>query len=100
MSGTDTTPTNYVLTATADTTGWLIVFPSGVKVPVQVTVSGDSVIQKTGLFASQRRKGMKVKTEGTMRLQDGKLVGTTVAHYSSAGPDSVLRLRTEGTKMP
>src|SRR4051794_22238893 len=30
-SGTDTTPTNYVLTATADTTGWMITFPSGVK---------------------------------------------------------------------
>src|SRR5512132_1263942 len=33
-SGTDTTATTYVLTATADTTGWLITFPSGVKVPL------------------------------------------------------------------
>jgi hypothetical protein len=99
-SGTDTTPTKYVLTATADTTGWMIVFPSGVKVPMQVSVSGDSLIEKTGTFASQRRKGAKVKTDGVMRLQDGKLVGTTVAHYSSTGADSVLRMRVEGTKMP
>ena len=99
-SGSDTSSTNYVLTATADTAGWVITFPSGVKVPLHVTVSGDSVIEKTGMFASQRRKGMKVMTEASMKLQGGKLVGTTVAHYSKAGPDSVLRLRTEGTKIP
>ena len=99
-SGSDTSSTNYVLTATADTAGWVITFPSGVKVPLHVTVSGDSVIEKTGMFASQRRKGMKVMTEASMKMQGGKLVGTTVAHYSKAGPDSVLRLRTEGTKIP
>ena len=99
-SGTDTTATTYVLTASADTTGWMMTFPSGVKVPVHVTVSGDSLIEKTGTFASQRRKGVKVMTEGSLRLQSGKLVGTTIAHYAKAGADSVLRLRTEGTKMP
>jgi hypothetical protein len=99
-TGTDTSATTYVLTATADTTGWMITFPSGVKVPVHVTVSGDSVIQKTGTFASQRRKGVKVMTEGSFKLQNGKMVGTTIAHYSTAGADSVLRLHTEGTKTP
>lgn len=99
-SGTDTTSTNYVLTATADTMGWVIAFPSGLKVPVHVSVSGDSVIEKTGTFASQRRKGATVMTEGVMRVQGGKLTGITTAHYAKAGPDSVLRLRTEGTKMP
>jgi hypothetical protein len=99
-SGTDTAATNFVLTATADTTGWVMTFPSGVKVPVHVAVSGDSVVEKTGSFASQRRKGVKVMSEGSLRLQNGKLVGTTIAHYAKAGPDSVLRLHTEGTKMP
>jgi len=99
-SGKDTSTTSYVLTATADTTGWVITFPSGLKVPIHVMVSGDSVISKTGTFASQRRKGVKVMTENSLKLQNGKLVGTTIAHYSKAGPDSVLRLHTEGTKMP
>ena len=99
-AGTDTTATNYVLTATADTAGWVMTFPSGLKVPVHIVVSGDSIIQKTGTFASQRRKGVKVSTEGVFRLQDGKLVGSTTAHYAKAGADSVLRLRTEGTKAP
>lgn len=99
-TGKDTSATSYVLTATADTTGWMISFPSGLKVPVHVTLSGDSVIQRTGTFASQRRKGVKVSTEGSFHLQNGKLVGTTIAHYAKAGADSVLRLRTEGTRAP
>ena len=99
-SGKDTTATTYVMTATADTTGWMINFPSGVKVPVHVTVSGDSLVEKTATFASQRRKGVKVSTDGVFRLQNGKLVGTTIAHYAKAGADSMLRLHTEGTKVP
>ena len=98
-SGTDTTPTDYVLTATADTTGWMIEFPSGVKVPLSVKVDGDSVMTTSGTFASQRRKNVKVRTEATMRMQDGKLVGMTTARYDTKGADSVLQLRGTGTRM-
>ena len=94
----DTTPTTYTLTASADST-WQIVFASGLKVPVHVTASGDSVILKTGTYSSQRRKGVKVMTEGASRMQGGKLVGTTTAHYQGV-KDSVLKLNTEGTKKP
>ena len=99
-SGTDTSATTFELAATADSAGWVMTFPSGVKVPMQVTVSGDSLISKTGTFASQRRKGTKVSTESVYRMQGGKLVGTTIAHYQKAGADSVLRLHSEGTKVP
>jgi hypothetical protein len=99
-SGPDTTATTYTLTSTADTTGWVADFPSGLKVPIHVMVSGDSVMTKTEEFSSQRRKNMKVWSEGFFHLQGGKLVGTTIAHYKTAGADSVLRLKTEGTKMP
>lgn len=100
MEGKDTSATKYTLTATADTSGWMIDFPSGVKVPMQITVSGDSLITKTGTFSSQRRKNVKVFTEGSFRMQGGKMVGMTTAHYQGAGADSVLHLRTEGTKAP
>lgn len=99
-SGTDTIPTNFVLTATADTTGWLITFPTGVKVPMQVSASGDSLIVKSGTFASQRRKGVKVATEGVWRLENGSLAGMTTARYVGGGADSVLVLRMTSTKMP
>lgn len=99
-SGKDTSATKYVLTATADTTGWMMSFPSGLKVPLYISVSGDSLLEHTGSFASQRRKGLKVMTEGSLKMQGGKLVGMTTAHYAKAGADSVITLRTEGTKMP
>jgi hypothetical protein len=98
-SGKDTSVTKYTITATADTSGWVIDFPSGVKVPVHVMLSGDSVMIKTGEFSSQRRKNVKVWTEGSARLQGGKLVGETTAHYQKAGADSVLKLKIDGTKM-
>lgn len=98
-TGKDTTPTKFVLTSTSDSTA-LVAFPSGVKVKQHVTISGDSVIMKSDVFPSQRRKGVKVQTEVVSRLQDGKISGVTTAHYTNAGADSVLRLRTEGTKMP
>ncbi|HEV8216510.1 MAG TPA: hypothetical protein VGP95_11765 [Gemmatimonadaceae bacterium] len=97
-AGKDTSVTKYTLTV-ADT-NWTIAFPSGLKVPMHATISGDSVILKTGTFASQRRKNVKVSTETSVRLQGGKLVGTSTAHYQGAGADSVLTLRVEGTKAP
>ncbi len=100
MSGTDTSPTNFVLTATADTTGWVMEFPSGLKVPLTVHPLGDSIHTIAGPFASQRRKSTKVRTETMFRMQDGKLVGTTTARYDTKGADSVLQLRGTGTRMP
>jgi len=100
MAGKDTSPTKYVLTATADTTGWTLTFPDKQVVPVKVTVSGDSVQLASAEFKSQRRKGVKVKTETTLRLADGKLSGVTTAHYEKAGADSVLQLKSEGTRAP
>ena len=100
MAGKDTSPTKYVLTATADTTGWTLTFPDKQVVPVKVTVSGDSVQLASAEFKSQRRKGVKVTTETTLRLADGKLSGVTTAHYAKAGADSVLQLKSEGTRMP
>ena len=68
------------------------------KVKHHVTLSGDSIMLKSEPYASMRRKGKQVWTESVYRLENGKLVGPTVAHYAKSGADSVLRLQTEGTK--
>ena len=99
-SGKDTSATKWTLTATADTTGWTMTFPDKQVVPLKVSVAGDSIMLTSAEFSSQRRKGMKVKTESMMRLADGKLSGMTNAHYMTKGADSTLTLKTEGTKMP
>ena len=92
----------YVFTATGDTTGWSIKFPDRAKpVPVHVVaVAGDSVVIAAGPFPSALRKGVTVRTSGPIRIQNGKLVGTTVAHYSVKTADSVRTIRMEGTRKP
>jgi hypothetical protein len=76
----------------------MLEFPTGVKVPMQVSVSGDSLMEKTGQFSSQRRKNVKVWTEGAVHIQGGTMTGMTTAHYTGAGADSVLHLKITGTK--
>jgi hypothetical protein len=94
----DATPTNSVIVATGNTSGWTITFPSGKPIPIRVRVDGDSIITEAGPYASVRRKGVQVTTNGVMRLQGGNLVGTTTAHYKVKTADSVLVLNTTATR--
>ena len=100
-TGKDTSATEFDLAATADSADWSMTFTkSKLKVPSKHSISGDTLTLSAGPFASQRRKGAKVSTVSTLKLEGGKLVGTTTAHYLNAGADSVVTLRTEGTKAP
>jgi hypothetical protein len=95
----DTTATTYVLTAAATPAGWTLTFPGRkAAVPVNVTVDADSIIVAAGPYASVRRKGVQVTTNGSLHLQNGGLVGTTTAHYKVKTADSVLTLNTTGTR--
>ena len=99
VEGTDTASTKSTLTATADTTGWMLTL-GGQKVKVHPRVDGDSVITTSEPYKSVRRKGLMVTTVSVMRKQGDKLVGTTTAHYVTKSADSVLHLTTESTKAP
>ena len=94
----DTTPTLSVLKATNSTSGWTITFPGRGPVAEHVTVSGDSIILESDPYQSVRRKGVRVKTTGVLRLQGGNIVGQNTAHYSVKSADSVLVLNTTGTR--
>lgn len=100
--GSDSVLVTFQLMATADTTGWMQHFPGRAEpVPVRIiAVDGDSITSETGPHESLLRPGTQVSTRSVMRLQDGRLVGTTIARYTTSGPDSVLRARTEGTRQP
>jgi hypothetical protein len=96
----DTVP-SYELVASADQSGWTIHFPNRPPVPVRiVAVAGDSILTEAGPFESVIRPGVQVSTYYVYRLQDDKLVGNGVARYETTGPDSVLRIRNEGTRAP
>lgn len=97
----DSTLVTYTLTTTGDTTGWTITFPNRRPVPVRVVaVAGDSITIAAGPYESALRKGVQVRTTGSFRLQDGKIVGMTTARYKTKGPDSVRIVRSEGSRMP
>jgi hypothetical protein len=90
---------SYDIVATADKSGWTLNFPNRDPIPLRiVAVEGDSVVCQAGPFESALRKGVQVNTDVVARLQDGKLVGTTTAHYDVKGADSVATLTFEGTR--
>lgn len=100
MAG-DSVLVTYDLNATADTNGWTITFPGRPPVPVRVvSVAGDSIVTEAGPYESAIRRGVNVRTRGAFRLQDGKLMGHTVARYDTRGADSVRMVRSEGTRKP
>ncbi len=99
-TGTDTSATTYVLTATNNTSGWTITFPGRAPQPVQIATQGDSIlISSPTPYASVRRRGVQVTTAGVLRLQNGDLLGTTTAHYRVKTPDSVLTVTVTGTRI-
>ncbi|HEY8166308.1 MAG TPA: hypothetical protein VIF83_12200 [Gemmatimonadaceae bacterium] len=89
----------FELVTAADTSGWTLTFPNRNPIPVRVvTVAGDSLVTAAGPYESVIRKGVQVTTRTVTRLQDGKLVGTTEAHYALKGRDSVALRPTVGTR--
>lgn len=89
----------FELIASADSTGWTFNFANRKPIPVRITArGGDSIVTQAGPYESVLRKGVQVTTDNTLRLKDGKLVGTTIAHYKTTKPDSVLELHVEGTR--
>ena len=97
----DSTLVTYIMVAKPDTTGWTMTFPKRPPVAVKVlSVAGDSVVIHAGPYPSALRKGVQVTTHSVLRLQDGKLVGTTKANYNVKTADSVLMIKSEGTKAP
>jgi hypothetical protein len=96
----DSTLAVFVLNATSDTAGWTITFPKRAPMRAHVIVAGDSVVTDAGPYPSVLRKGVMVTTHNVSRLQGGKLVGASVAHYATHRADSVSHHPTEGTRAP
>lgn len=96
----DSVLTTSTLTATADTSGWILTLPNRKPMTLHVVISGDSIMADAPSYESVLRKGVTVQTSSVYHLVGDKLMGTTKAHYSVTGPDSLVMLRTEGVKMP
>ena len=97
--GKDTTLLTYTLQATNEKTGWKMDLPNRPTMePRIVSMDNDSIVIDNGPYSSVLRKGTMVTTHSTMHMDGDKLVGKTIAHYVTKGADSVVNLRTEGTR--
>ena len=95
----DTAIVTYVLEATNDKTGWTTTLPGRKPIDVRVlSIDNDSIVTESGPFLSALRKNVMVTTHSNMHMDGDKLVGTTIAHYNTKGADSVVNLRTIGTR--
>jgi hypothetical protein len=94
----DSVVTTGILTATADTAGWVLQLPKRDPLTLRVLVSGDSVVTVAPEYESVLRKGVRVQTTSVYRLVGDNLSGITTATYRGVGPDSVVTLRAVGTR--
>lgn len=96
----DSVLVSYTLTASSEPTGWILELPGRQPMNPRIEVDGDSIILTNGPYESVLHNGVMVTTNGILRLVDGKLVGTTIAHYSGPGiaADSAVHLRIEATR--
>ena len=95
----DTTILTYALDATNDKTGWKMTFPGRKPVDIRIlSMDNDSIVSEAGPYASALRKNVMVTTHSNMHVDGDKITGTTIAHYATKGPDSVLNLKTTGTR--
>jgi len=96
----DTTLLTYTMTATADTTGWGILFPGRTEpVPMRIVhVGGDSIVAEAGPYESALRPGVPVTVHVVSRLQGERLRSRITARYQTTGADSVVQLRAVGQR--
>jgi hypothetical protein len=94
----DTTVTTSRIQVTAD--GWTLHLAGRDSIQGRVTTAGDSIVVVEGPYESIRRDGIMVTTYSVYRLVGDRLVGKVVARYPTGDADSVLVLRSEGTRAP
>lgn len=99
----DSVVTSWRFVSTADTTGWSITIPDVPPIPVRViAAAGDSIVMEFGPYDAPGPDGrpqrvQRVRAVG--RMEDGQRVGTYEVRLAAA-PDSVIRGRFRGTRVP
>ena len=97
VSGPDTTPTIFQVQVANG--NWTLLLPNRDPIPATVVMDGDSIIVDAGPYESVRRAGTTVTTHSVYRVMGDQMTGNTIARYQTSGADSVLQLRSSGTRV-
>lgn len=96
--GKDTVLGTWTLEAPADSSKWVVTMSNGQKIPLHiVAIAGDSVVSQLGPYKNTADKGQMETIRSVTRMQGDKMVGVAETRLVSK-PDSVVRVRLEGTK--
>jgi hypothetical protein len=88
------------LLATDNTSGWTLTFPNRKPIPMRVlSVSGDSVTTEMS-YESSDHKGTQIRNRAVNLFHGNTMTGTLEAHVVTAGRDSLIHARLEGTREP
>lgn len=94
-AGKDTVVTS-LLTATADTNGWVTHLAGRGPIRTRVVaMGGDSAVTEAGPFQSVARPGQTVTTHQTLHFKDDAVWGTIEARYSNG---EVVKGTVKGTR--
>ena len=94
-AGKDTV-VNSLLTATADTNGWVLHLAGRAPIATRVVaMGGDSVVAEAGPFESVTRPGQTVTTHETLHFKADAAWGTIEARY---GNGDVVKGTVKGTR--
>ena len=93
----DTTPVNFQLQVAGGT--YTLLLPNRDPITARVTTEGDSILVDAGPYESVIRPGTQVSTHSVYRINGDQMDGYTIATYQTGGADSVLRLRSSGTRV-
>ena len=97
--GSDSVLVRFTMTATADSTGWVYNFPGKAPVPIRIlSVENGAVMSEAGPYDSNLRPGTPVSIRVVTRVDGDTLTGDVVATFQGGAADSVLNLRTRGTR--
>jgi hypothetical protein len=94
----DTVLGTWTLQAPADSSKWTVTMSNGQTIPLHVVaIAGDSVVSQLGPYKNAANDGQVETIRSVTRIRADKIVGIAETRLAS-NPDSVVRVRLEGTK--
>ncbi|HYW31742.1 MAG TPA: hypothetical protein VE869_09565 [Gemmatimonas sp.] len=93
-------PVPSTMTGSADGATWTISLEGRPNVPMQASMSGDSLVTQTAEYESVLRKGVMVTVRTASVMNNGAMTGKMIATYKTPTGTEVVNGTITGTRNP
>lgn len=93
-------PVPSTIVGSADGSTWTISLEGRPNVPMQASMSGDSLVTQTAEYESVLRKGVMVTVRTATVLNNGAMTGKMIATYKTPTGQEVVNGTITGTRNP